>query len=125
MIYIELEQIILLQNEAIRKTGGETGIRDYGSLESAYYAPLASFAEVEAFPSILEKAARLAWGLTVNHPFIDGNKRIGSLALLVMLRANHIDFSIPKSSLADEFYLIAQGKHSYSDLYDWIQEHLI
>lgn len=62
MIYIQLDDLICLQELSISKTGGEYGIRDRGLLESAYYAPLASFGGIEAYPDPLEKISRLSWG---------------------------------------------------------------
>ncbi|WP_286139128.1 type II toxin-antitoxin system death-on-curing family toxin [Faecalibaculum rodentium] len=88
MNYPSIANILQLHHKAILHDGGEDGIRDQGLLESAYYAPLASFGFVEAYPSTVEKAVRLSWGLIKNHPFIDGNKRVGSLVLLLFLDLN-------------------------------------
>lgn len=63
MIVLSKEQIVALHGELIAETGGDTGLRDEGLLESALYAPFQSFGTVEPFPSIQQKAARLGYGL--------------------------------------------------------------
>ena len=124
MKYPSIENILQLHRKSILHDGGEDGIRDQGLLESAYYAPLASFGFVEAYPSIVEKAVRLSWGLIKNHPFIDGNKRVGSLTLLVILDLNQIGLSLDENELAAESYRIARGEHSYEDFLDWTVSHI-
>ena len=79
------EQIVLLHSELIRRYGGSDGIRDEGLLESSVNLPFQTFGGADLYPSLLEKAARLAYGLINNPPFIDGNKRIGAHAMLVFL----------------------------------------
>ena len=86
-------QILLLHSALIRQSGGSDGIRDEGLLDSAVSTPFQTFANQELYPSLLEKAARLGFGLICNHPFIDGNKRIGTHAMLVFLDINQITLS--------------------------------
>jgi death-on-curing protein len=88
MIRLAIKQVIALHDELIRETGGLSGLRDAGLLESALSAPFAAFDGVSAYPTIEAKAARLAYGLIKNHPFADGNKRIGILAALSFLELN-------------------------------------
>lgn len=125
MKYLSIDNILLLHQKSILHDGGEDGIRDQGLLESTYYAPLASFGSVEAYPSIIEKVVRLSWGLIKNHPFVDGNKRVGALTLLVSLDLNQIEMSLNKNELADEAYRIAKGEHSYDDFLDWTINHIV
>ncbi len=125
MKYPSIENIFQLHRKSILHDGGEDGIRDQGLLESAYYAPLASFGSVEAYPSAIEKAVRLSWGLIKNHPFVDGNKRVGALVLLVFLDLNQIELSLNENELAEESYRIANGEHSYEAFLDWTTAHMI
>lgn len=78
MKYLIKEQIIFLHGELIRTSDGLSGVRDEGLLESAIYTPLQGFEGKDFYPSLLDKACRLAFGLIKNHPFIDGNKRVGT-----------------------------------------------
>ena len=84
------EQILLLHSALTAQSGGSAEIRDDGLLESAINAPFQTFDGQELYPSLLEKATRLGYGLIKNHPFVDGNKRIGTHAMLVFLAINHI-----------------------------------
>lgn len=90
MIVLSKEQIFLLHKSLIEIYGGTPGVRDEGLLDSALNAPFQSFGGADFFPSIVEKAARLGYGLVKNHPFHDGNKRIGALVMLTMLDLNHL-----------------------------------
>lgn len=76
------------------KTGGENKIRDEGMLESALAAPLQTFDSVDLYPTITNKLTRLSFGSVMNHPFLDGNKRIGAYVLTVGLKLNVIPFSL-------------------------------
>ena len=69
---ISKDQIIKLHTQLVAETGGSVDIRDEGMLDSAVSAPYASFAGIEPFPTVIEKASRLGFGLIKNHPFIDG-----------------------------------------------------
>ncbi len=81
-------QVLLLHQQLIEATGGSPGLRDEGLLESALSAPFQSFAETSAYPSLQQKAARLGYGLVKNHPFVDGNKRIGTHVVNVNEKVN-------------------------------------
>ena len=72
------QQILLLHSQLIRQSGGSDGIRDEGMLDSAISQPFQTFDDMELYPSIVDKAVRLEYGLITNHPFVDGNKRIGT-----------------------------------------------
>jgi len=73
--YLTVDEVALIHSRLIEQSGGSTGLRDAGSLESAVSQPLASFGGEDLYPTFVEKAAALAFSLVKNHPFIDGNKR--------------------------------------------------
>lgn len=98
MINLTVEEIIQLHEKLIQKTGGMPGLRDFGMLESAVYSAMQSFGNEEVYPTSCERAARLAYAITMNHPFSDGNKRTGMLVMLMTLRLNHIMVSYTKRS---------------------------
>ena len=76
------EQVLMIHSELIRETGGSDGLRDDGLLDSALNAPFQGFGDVDIFPSLQQKGARLGHGLICNHAFVDGNKRIGAQELI-------------------------------------------
>lgn len=119
------EQIILLHHDLIEETGGTDGIRDEGLLDSALNAPFQSFDGIDSFPSIQQKAARLGFGLIKNHAFVDGNKRIGTHAMLVFLALNGIDIDYTQEELADTILSVASGDCSFKGLVKWIANHQI
>ena len=77
------------------------------------------------FPTIQQKAARLAFGLIKNHPFIDGNKRIGTHSMLLLLTLNGIDLSYTQKELYTIILKIAAGTSDLKELNDWILNHQI
>lgn len=123
MIVLSKEQVIALHKQLIAETGGLDGIRDDSLLESALNAPFQSFDGIDVFPSIQQKAARLAFGLIKNHAFIDGNKRIGVHTMLVFLALNKIELDYTQDELSDTVLKVAAGKLDFEDLLQWILKH--
>lgn len=117
------EQIILLHQDLINSSGGSAGLRDEALLESALGAPFQSFGETDVFPSLQQKAARLGYGLIKNHAFIDGNKRIGVHAMLVLLALNGIELQYTQPELAEMGLRVADGSLSFEDLIKWVIDH--
>lgn len=113
MIKFTKNIVLSLYKKMVNSTGGTFGIRDEGMLESALEAPYQSFDSIELYPSIIEKAARLGYGLAANHPFIDGNKRIGIYVMLVFLEANGISFEFTNEEVENIAMRIADGTYKY------------
>ena len=123
MTIFSKEQIISLHAQLIEETGGVGGLRDEGLLDSAMSAPFQSVGSIEPFPSIQQKAARLGYGLIMNHPFVDGNKRIGAHVMLVFLALNGIELEYTQDELASEILSVASGDSGFEHLLKWIIEH--
>ncbi len=83
-------QVLQLHTALIQNFGGSDGVRDEGLLESALSTPFATFDGKYLYASLQAKAAQLGFGLVRNHPFLDGNKRIGAHTMLVFLALNGI-----------------------------------
>lgn len=118
------KQILLLHNELISEFGGITGIRDEGLLDSAINAPFQSFGGEELYPTLLEKAARLGYGIISNHPFLDGNKRTGTHVMLVFLNINGICLNYDDIDLINTILSVASGNMTENQLLLWIQNHI-
>lgn len=87
---ITVKEAIKIQNILIEEFGGEKGIRDLGSLESAINRPYATFNSVELYPNSVEKALAIIESIIVNHPFVDGNKRAGYVLMRLLLLKNKV-----------------------------------
>lgn len=116
-------QILMLHRQLVEQTGGSDGIRDEGLLDSALSAPFQSFDYTDVYPSLQQKAARLCFGLVKNHPFVDGNKRIGAHAMLVFLAVNGVELTYTQAELSDIILQVAASEKEYPDLLDWLIRH--
>lgn len=116
-------QIIKMHRLLIQETGGSEGIRDDGLLDSALNAPFQTFDGEDVYKTVQAKAAKLGFFLINNHPFIDGNKRIGTLAMLVFLEINGIEIKCTDDELIKLGLGLADGTVNNKDLLGWIIKH--
>lgn len=119
------EQILLLHSQLIENFGGSSDIRDEALLDSAINTPFQTYDGEELYPTLLDKASRLCFGLVKNHPFVDGNKRIRTHAMLVFLAINGIDLEYSDIELIELILSVASGTQSDSDILRWLQQHII
>lgn len=124
MILLTVEEVIMLHQKLLAATGGLPGLRDRGLLESAVLSVDAGFEDMEQYPSVEEKAARLAFALIANHPFADGNKRVGVLAMLMTLKLNDVTLRYTQQELIDLGLAAASGKVGYEEILGWILHHV-
>ena len=122
MIKFTKERVLLIYQMIVNETGGEFGIRSEELLESAIDAPFQTFNGKELFPSKIEKAARLGYGLVANHPFLDGNKRIGVHIMISFLETNGIHLAFSDEIITDIALGIASGKYKYDDVLKILSE---
>ncbi len=125
MIRLSKPQVLLLHEQLIAQTGGSSALRDEGMLESALNAPFQTFSGEEMYPSLWQKAARLCFGLVKNHPFVDGNKRIGVHVMLVFLALNGMELQYTQTELSDIILQLAASTLPSVDLLNWILSHQI
>lgn len=125
MIVLSKQQILFLHSQLISGTGGSDGLRDVGLLESAINSPFQQFGNEDLYPTIQQKASRLCFGLVNNHPFIDGNKRIGAHVMLVFLALNGIELEYTQDDLSSTILELASNEISYQQLTKWIINHQI
>ena len=112
-----------MHEQLLAQTGGMPGVRDEGLLQSALEAPFQSFGGDDIYPSIQQKAARLGYGLIKNHPFLDGNKRIGTHVMLVFLCLNGIELDYTQKELEDIILSVAASEAGSDDLLRWLLQH--
>ena len=118
------DNVLSVYKILVEATGGTVGVRDEGLLLSAIEAPYQTFGGIELFPTMLEKAVRLGFGLVANHPFIDGNKRIGILVMLTFLELNGINIEFTDDEIIDTALGVASGKYKYEDLFNIVSSKL-
>lgn len=119
------KQILLLHDALSIESGGSSELRDEGLLDSAISAPFQSFGGIDLYPDIIIKAARLGFGLIKNHPFVDGNKRIGAHAMIVFLEVNGVSLEYDDDELIEIILSVASGESSDEDLVVWLKDHII
>lgn len=124
MITLTKDQIIKLHEMIYERYGGALGVLNEGMLDSALQAPFQTFGGEELFPDDKEKIIRLAYGLIKNHSFRDGNKRIGALVLLVMLKLNGYRVNATNEEFTDIIMGIAASEKDDEDLKVWVEEHI-
>ena len=120
MIALSNEQVTRLHSKLLEATGGLDGIRDEGLLDSALHNPFQTFGGVELFPSTAAKIARTAYGLVCNHPFVDGNKRIGMFVMLALLELNRIEAEFTDDDIVRVGLSLANGEMDDKQLLDMI-----
>ena len=125
MIRLSKSQVLFIHDQLIAETGGSPGLRDEGLLDCALNAPFQTFSGKSVYPSLQQKAARLCFGLVKNHPFIDGNKRIGAHAMLVFLALNGVELQHSQEELSDIILMLAAGEIAAEELLRWILSHQI
>ncbi len=123
MILLTTSEIVSLHSKLIAKTGGVDGLRDLGLLDSAVSSALNAFGDFEQYPTVEEKAARLAYAIVSNHAFVDGNKRIGVLVMLMTLRLNKVTVTFTQEELTELGLGIASGMMQYEDILKWVMGH--
>ncbi|MDR0434127.1 MAG: type II toxin-antitoxin system death-on-curing family toxin [Gracilibacteraceae bacterium] len=124
MIILTVDEIITLHSKLIAATGGSDGLRDKGLLESAVLNCYQTFGGEELYPGVIEKAARLAFSICANHPFVDGNKRAAVTSLLTILRLNDIAISHTQKELVALGLGIADRSLDYETVLEWVRLHL-
>jgi death-on-curing protein len=108
--FLTVEDALDLLEIQLRLFGGLQGLRDRGLLESALAMPQATFGGEYLHADLFEMAAAYLYHLVLDHPFVDGNKRVGLHAAYVFLRLNGWDMVVDPSSLYDLVIGVAEGR---------------
>ena len=120
MRWISKEQVLALHEDIVTEFGGKEGIRDEALLDSALSAPFQTFGGEELYPDLLGKSARLAYGIIKNHPFYDGNKRMGAHLMLIFQCLNGIEITYRDEEMIDIIISVAAGDTDEDGLYSWL-----
>jgi len=109
--------------DQLREHGGLAGLRDEGALESALARPRQRW-WYDPNCDLADLAAAYAYGLSRDHPFRDGNKRVAFLAMVVFLGLNGHEFEAPETQVATVMLAVAAGELSDPELADWVRQGL-
>jgi death on curing protein len=125
MIYLTTEEVIRLHAWVIEQSGGATGLRDRGLVDSAVSQAQASFGGVELNPTLADKAAALGFSLARNHGFVDGNKRIAHAAMEVFLVRNGFELRAGVDEQEAVILGLAAGELPREQFTEWVRQHIV
>ncbi len=123
--HLSLAEVLLLHARLISETGGSDGLRDLGLLESALGQPRQTFGGEDLYPDLFGKASALGFSLIGNHPFVDGNKRIGHAAVEAMLMLNGFELSASVDEAEAEILAVAAGDRTREQFRAWVAAHAV
>jgi death-on-curing protein len=122
-VYLSPEQVLDLHRGQTRRFGGAVGLRDRGALEAALGRPQTTFGGEDLYPDVAAKAAALMHSLVMmNHPFVDGNKRVGAHAGIFFLLANDEEPTFSGAELLQITLAVARGEVSAEALAIWLRQ---
>ncbi len=124
MRWISKEQVLSLHKDIVGEFGGKEGVRDEALLDSALKAPFQTFGGSDLYPGVLDKSARLAYGIIKNHPFYDGNKRMGTHLMLIFQELNGLKVHYRDEELIELIVSVASGKVDEEAMCLWVEAHL-
>jgi death-on-curing protein len=124
MRYLGLSEVVERHRRLLEQTGGAAGIRDLGALESALAQPKMALAGLDLHPTLADKAAALCFSLVGNHPFVDGNKRVGHAATETFLVLNGAEIDAHLDEQERVMLDLAAGRIDRGQLADWLRQHL-
>ena len=125
MRHLSIEEVLRLHALVVEQSGGAAGVRDLPALESSVAQPHQTFGGDELYPSLAEKAAALGFFLISNHPFVDGNKRVGHAAMEVMLVLNGRELVAAVEEQERIVLAVAEGTMTREAFTAWVEQHLV
>ena len=121
-VYVSPQQVQALHRLLVRRFGGPAGLRDRGALEAALARAQATFGGEDLYPDVEAKAAALLHSLVMNHPFLDGNKRVGAAVAELFMRLNGVDLDAGDEELAEATFAVARGELSAEAVAIWLRQ---
>jgi death-on-curing protein len=121
--FLTVDEVLAIHAHHIQRYGGSTGLRDRGLLESALAMPRATAGGQRVHATVWEQAAAYLFHLTKNHPFVDGNKRVGLACAFVFLRLNGKRVRATDDELVQLVEGVASGRVPKSEVAVFLQLH--
>ena len=123
-VYLSAVQVLRLHQQQIAAFGGAAGVRDAGALDSAVARPQMTFGGEDLYPDAAAKAAALMHSLVMNHPFVDGNKRVGAMAMELFLLVNSLELDATDQEIEAIALAVARGEVEAEALAIWLRQRL-
>jgi death on curing protein len=123
--YLSLEQVLALHETQLQEFGGASGLRDEGALDAAINRPAMTFGGEDLYPDVGAKAGALLHSLVMNHPFVDGNKRVGAHAAVLFALLNGNEPAFTSEELVEVTLATARGEMSAEALAIWFRQRLV
>lgn len=124
ILYLSVDQVLDLHRDQLRHYGGLAGVRARGALESACARPAMTFDGEDLYPDVAAKAAALLHGIVLNHPFVDGNKRVGVHAAVLFALVNGFECTATSDELVAMTVSVAEGTVASEVLAIWFRQRL-
>ena len=120
MRYLALPEVLEIHRRVLAQSGGAPGVRELGALESAIAQPAMTFAGADLYPTIASKASAICFSLVMNHPFVDGNKRVGHASMETFLILNGYELRADVDDAERTILQLAAGHLTRDDFGDWV-----
>jgi len=125
MRYLTLAELLQLYRLLVERSGGAAGLLNMAALESALAQPHMTFGGKDLYPTLVEKAVALGFSLISNHPFVDGNKRIGHAAMEVFLFLNGYEIHAPVDEQEQVILQLAAGELERREFTNWLRTRVV
>ncbi len=123
--YLSLKEVLALYRRVMEQSGGMPGIRSLDALLSALAQPRLTFGGQDLYPTIVDKAAALGYAIIKNHPFVDGNKRLGHAAMETFLVLNGYEIDAPVDEQEQVILQLAAGTMDREAFTEWLRRHVV
>ena len=123
MRYLSFPEALEIHRRVLSESGGAGGLRDLGAIASALAQPQMTFGGQDLYPTIEAKATAICFSLVMNHPFVDGNKRVGHAAMETFLVLNGFELQAKVDEAEQVILRLAAGHLTRDELLGWITSH--
>jgi death-on-curing protein len=121
--FLTIDEVLAIHRDQIARYGGAEWVRDWGLLQSAVAMPAATFGGQFLHGDLCEMAAAYLFHVVQNHPFLDGNKRVGAVAAYVFLALNDLRLTVDNDTYAELVLTIARGAGPKSAVAEFFRAH--
>jgi death-on-curing protein len=120
--YLTVDEVVEIHGRIVAQSGGSFGLREAGGLDSAVAQPQMTFGGNDLYATLADKAAALGFSLVSNHPFVDGNKRIGHAAMETFLVINGHELNATVDEQEQVILRLAAGEMGREEFTQWVRE---